>query len=260
MIRAAAIILILLMLAVPVAATGWQGFYTPSERAGYAGMAIDDDAVCVREILKAQLRYGIPNNILLGIGLQEAGIRREGSLTVWPWSVNAEGEGRIFASREAANDWVQQRRAEGVQSIDVGCLQVNLHWHPEAFSHALEGFDPAVNVDYAARFLKSLYRKTGDWEIAAGSYHSFTPERREIYLSSLRQNVMVANGRLEEFRVLAGQARPRGEQQLERPDLPTGMVWSSGLSRSQQGENGARSIYSQHDMQPLLPQFLQGPD
>ena len=65
---------------------------------------------------------------------------------------------------------------------------------------------------------------------------------------------------LEEFRVLAGQARPRGEQQLEKPELQTGMVWSSGLSRSQQGKNGARSIYSQNDMQPLLPQFLQGPD
>ena len=246
--------LVALVVAGPLAAAGWQGFYTPSERAP-AGVAVSVNSVCVREILKAQLRHGIPGNILLGIGLQEAGIRREGMLTVWPWAVNAAGEGRVFASRESALNWVDSKRGAGVSSIDIGCMQVNLHWHPGAFASVDEGFDPAVNVDYAARFLKDLYRQTGDWETAAGSYHSFTPERRDAYLESLRRNLAAANARIEEFRALAADVEPI-ETASRQAELPTGIFWTSGLSRSKQGDEGTRSLYSDQALQPVLPAFL----
>ena len=77
--------------------------------------------------------HGIPNNILLGIGLQEAGRRVGEGVTIWPWSVNAAGTGRVFDSRDEALAWVQERQAAGIASIDVGCMQINLRWHPEAF-------------------------------------------------------------------------------------------------------------------------------
>lgn len=237
------------------ALAGWQGFYTPTEREA-RGMAVSPDGVCVREILRAQLRHGIPDNILLGIGLQEAGIRRGDRLTVWPWSVNAEGEGRLFDSRESAQTWVEGALAEGMSSIDVGCMQVNLHWHPGAFDSVAEGFDPARNVDYAARFLKDLYLKTGDWVTAAGSYHSLTPERREVYLASLKQNVAVANGRIEAFRALASDAQPRETAPVD--DAPrAGVFWSAGLSAGK-GE-GRRSLYSDSELQPVLPAFRRAP-
>ena len=35
-------------------------------------------------------------------------------------------------------------------------------------------FDPATGADYAAQFLRSLYR-LGNWSTAAGAYHSQTP-------------------------------------------------------------------------------------
>lgn len=247
-----------LLAAGPGAASGWQGFYTPSERETVGGgMEVSEDAVCVREILQAQLRHGIPGNLLLGIGLQEAGIQRDGRLTVWPWAVNAEGKGRLFESWKSAATWVEQQRAAGVSSIDVGCMQVNLHWHPEAFAEPAQGFDPAQNVDYAAQFLKELYRQTGDWETAAGSYHSFTPERRDTYLASLKRNLAVANDRIEAFRLLAAEARPRAEEEtVRRAQAPGGIAWSSGLSQLQQGADGARSLYSDRALQPVLPVFL----
>ncbi|MEI4485504.1 transglycosylase SLT domain-containing protein [Frigidibacter sp. MR17.14] len=158
-----------------------------------------EDGVCLREIFKAQARYGIPNNLLLALGLQEAGFARRSGLTVWPWSVNAAGEGRVFRSREAALSWVRARQAAGVTSIDIGCMQINQKWHPEAFSTLEEGFDPGRNIDYAARFLLSLHERTGDWMQAAGSYHSFNPGPRSVYLASLNKNLSVANARIEQF-------------------------------------------------------------
>jgi hypothetical protein len=250
--------------AAPALASGWQGLYTPSPRAGASGMEIADSAVCVREILKAQLRYSIPGNILLGIGLQEAGTRRNGVLTIWPWSVNASGVGRAFGGRDTALSWVAAKRAEGTYSVDIGCMQVNLRWHPNAFTSVEAGFDPAKNVDYAARFLRDLYEKTGSWETAAGSYHSFTPEKRAIYLQSLRQNLALANARIDDFRALAGQARPRNGMASAGAEQPVtsaiGLFWTSGLSALQQGDQGVRSLYSDRDLQPILPNFIQEPE
>jgi hypothetical protein len=175
--------------------------------------------------------------------------------------VNAAGEGRLFDSREAAMAWVRDRQGAGVTSIDVGCLQINLRWHPDAFDTLADGFDPDINADYAARFLRDLYRRTGDWEVAAGSYHSFTPDRRAIYLGSLRRNLAVANARLDEFRGLA--ARAPGPSPVARdvagarraPPLPPleGGFWAASLSRGTGADR--RSLYSRADLQPVLPAF-----
>lgn len=255
--RRVAAILAVLSLTGMASAKGWQGFYTPTPRAGAGGYEVAEGAVCLREILRAQLRYNIPDNLLLAIGLQEAGVNRDGVLTVWPWSVNAEGTGRVFASRDSAMTWVLSQQGAGVKSIDVGCMQVNLMWHPDAFDALDEGFDPARNVDYAARFLRSLYDQHGDWELAAGSYHSNTPERRDIYLASLTRNMAVANARIDDFRGIAGQARPRDGGPVGDVEVTSGGIgWSADLSREASG--GARSLYSDQELQPVLPVFLTG--
>ncbi|PYE84502.1 lytic transglycosylase domain-containing protein [Pseudoroseicyclus aestuarii] len=259
-----ALALILALLPGPALAEAWGGFYAPASAATHqaapleAAPASGDAGICVREILQAQLRHGIPNNILLGIGLQEAGRRVGEGVTIWPWSVNAAGTGRVFDSRDEALAWVQERQAAGIASIDVGCMQINLRWHPEAFVSPAQGFDPAVNVDYAARFLVGLHQQTGDWATAAGSYHSFTPEKRDIYLASLTRNVEVANARIDSFRALAA-GSPGGEDlrlaEAPQPVLaPGGPFWSASLSAG-----GRRSLYSARDLQPILPIFDAAP-
>ena len=256
--RRAALAALLLALPALPAGAGWSGFYTsPQPAAAPRGSSdpIPAQSVCVQEILRAQLRHGIPDNILLGIGLQEAGVTREGGLTIWPWAVNAAGDGRIFESRAAALDWVEAQRAAGVDSIDVGCMQINLRWHPGAFDGAAQGFDPAANVDYAARFLKQLFEKTGDWKTAAGSYHSFTPEKREIYLAALTRNVAVANDRIAHFRAIAANV-PAPAPEGRQAEQGTG-IWSAGLSAGETGRPGRRSIYGEAEIQPILPDFRQ---
>lgn len=224
---------------------------------------------CIAEILRAQQRYAIPDNLLLGIGLQEAGTSRGGRLTVWPWAVNAAGEGRLFDSREAAMAWVRERQQSGVQSIDVGCLQINLRWHPSAFANLEQGFDPAINVDYAARFLRGLYAETGDWMRAAGAYHSRTPDLAAIYLASLRRNVAVANDRIDVFHTIAGAVpathssppvtlRAHAPHSPHAPFEPQTTPWDYGYWSTQAGDaGGVYGIYSRERLEPILPQFQQ---
>jgi hypothetical protein len=67
-------------------------------------------------------------------------------------------------------------QAQGVRSIDVGCMQINLMHHPDAFTSLGQAFEPAANTAYAVRFLNMLYRRTGSWSKSIAAYHSETPQ------------------------------------------------------------------------------------
>lgn len=152
--------------------------------------AADDPwTACSRAIAAAEAGSGLPAGLLRAIALVETGRRAPGgAVEPWPWSYNAAGEGRYAASREEAIAEVQGLLARGIRSVDIGCMQVNLLHHPDAFPSLAAGFDPETNVRYAVRYLRSLHARTGDWAQATAQYHSATPERGLIY----HQRVMAA--------------------------------------------------------------------
>jgi hypothetical protein len=90
--------------------------------------------------------------------------------------VNAEGQGYFYESKAAAVAAVRSMQAQGMRSIDVGCMQVNLMHHPNAFASLEMAFEPQANATYAAQFLNELYAQTGHWTAAAALYHSATPD------------------------------------------------------------------------------------
>lgn len=167
-----------------------------------------DAGVCIAAIRQAEVAHGIPTDLLLAIGLQEAGMSYKGSMTIWPWSLNVEGRGYRFNTRAEAEAFLADELAQGTRSIDVGCLQVNLRWHPDAFPSSAAGFEPAPNADYAARFLRGLYLETGDWLQAAGRYHSATPNLRDIYLAGIQKHLSQLDDSAASFDALAKQALP----------------------------------------------------
>ncbi len=132
---------------------------------------------CETAIEAAELGANTAPGLLHAIGLVESGRRdpRTGERRPWPWTVSAEGIGTYYANKADAITAVQALQARGISSIDVGCMQVNLFYHPTAFRSLDEAFDPAPNARYAARFLTALYARTRDWPAAAAAYHSFTP-------------------------------------------------------------------------------------
>src|SRR5262249_45665803 len=105
-----------------------------------------------------------------------------------------EGKGYLFDSKLEAVHWVADALAKGIKSIDTGCLQVNLLYHPHAFSSLDQAFDPKMNVDYAARFLLQLHASTGEWERATGFYNSQEPMRSAAYQQRVRRFYTYSRG------------------------------------------------------------------
>ena len=147
------------------------------------GPSDDPGQLCRRAVLTAEREHRLPGGLLHAIARVETGRPdpRTGAAVSWPWTVNAEGQGRFFNTKEEAIAAVRALQARGVSVIDVGCLQVNLHHHPRAFANLDEAFDPAANARYAGLFLSRLHQNARDWETAASHYHSQTPERAEAY-------------------------------------------------------------------------------
>lgn len=215
--RSLAVALVIGLTGAPAQAGLFDGLFAFSEDAGIpeidseaipladAGSAVGPDAgACIAAIRQAEKSHGIPADLLLAIGLQEAGIGHKGSMTVWPWSLNIEGQGYRFDTRAEAEAFLMDALEQGRQSIDVGCLQINLRWHPGAFPSPAAGFDPARNADYAARFLRGLYLETGDWLEAAGRYHSATQELKDSYQAGVEGHLTRLDGNTAQIDALAG--------------------------------------------------------
>ena len=123
---------------------------------------------CEAEILRASERYGVPAGILYAVGLTETG--RRGSLH--PNALNIGGRAVFANSPQEALREFQAARAQGIRLIDIGCMQINHHYHAEHFTSLKHMLDPRFNVDYAARFLAQLKKRHGTWALAVARYHA----------------------------------------------------------------------------------------
>ncbi|MFT9089005.1 MAG: transglycosylase SLT domain-containing protein [Acetobacter okinawensis] len=132
--------------------------------------------LCTEAMAQAERSLHIPDGFLSAMGRVESGkTESDGTVSAWPWTINAAGVGYHYNSRAEAVAAVQSFRQQGIMSIDVGCMQVNLQQHPEAFTSLDQAFDPLRNAMYAGGFLLQMYEKMGSWPRAAAAYHSQTP-------------------------------------------------------------------------------------
>lgn len=157
--------------------------------AGPALPALEVRSMCGSYTSAAAERYGIPPHLLDAISIAESGrwdTARHASVA-WPWTVSSGGDGKFFPTKGEAIAEVRRLKAAGVRNIDVGCMQVNLMYHPEAFASLDEAFEPSNNVAYAASFLKGLFQATNHWMTAASYYHSQTPSLAAEYLRKLEK-------------------------------------------------------------------------
>ena len=134
----------------------------------------DDALLCLKEAVRLEKREHIKTNLLSAISLVESGryFKKYPTGVSWPWTVMAEGKGEFFPSKEEALTAVRNLQSKGIENIDVGCMQINLKYHPDAFKTLEDALDPAQNVAYAAGFLKKNYLETKSWGEAATRYHS----------------------------------------------------------------------------------------
>ncbi|MDB5380152.1 MAG: hypothetical protein JWR00_4598 [Rubritepida sp.] len=182
----------------------------PGHGRSQPALAPDPTLQCRAAIAQAERDAGIPAGLLQAIGRVESGRRNPetGVAGPWPWTLNAEGRGQFFPTREAAIAAVRELQGRGVRIIDVGCMQVNLHHHPRAFANLEEAFDPSANARYAARFLTELQSTRADWMVAAGHYHSQTPELAQAYRARVQAAWPAEQARAGQDLALAGTRPP----------------------------------------------------
>lgn len=133
-----------------------------------AAPAIQQQGICERYVTQAAQAYGVPVGVLYAVGLTESGLN--GGLH--PFAMNIEGKTKFPASVEAAMQEFEVAHRDGARLIDVGCMQINHHYHRENFPSDESMFDPARNVNYAAAFLKNLKKKHKTWSMAVARYHA----------------------------------------------------------------------------------------
>ncbi len=145
---------------------------------------------CTQYFPVEEKKNAIPTHLLAAIATTESGRYDKdlGMAVPWPWTINVDGKGYYFSSKAEAMAQVQSLLARGHQSVDVGCMQVNLKYHPRAFASLDQAFDPAVNVAYAAKFLRDNYATYGDWIKATAAYHSATPLYGNRYLVEIEHS------------------------------------------------------------------------
>jgi len=145
---------------------------------------IDKEAkTCKQAIHNQERRANIPKGLLKAISFAESGRwNAVGKATIaWPWTVTTGGKGYFLPNRADAIAFVKSLRADGVENIDVGCMQINLKYHPDAFASIAHAFDPNTNAAYAADFLSQRFAMSKSWIMAAGDYHSTTPNLNKAY-------------------------------------------------------------------------------
>lgn len=126
------------------------------------------EGVCEREMAQAAERHDVPLGVLYAVGMTETG--RKGDLH--PNALNIEGKSHFAESRQDALERFRKARKRGAKLIDLGCMQINHHYHGERFASPADMLEPAQNVDYAARFLKELKARQGSWTMAVARYHA----------------------------------------------------------------------------------------
>jgi hypothetical protein len=164
--RLAAALLVLVGLSVP-----------PTFGPNGSAQAAENEAswsLCQAQARLMEQAAGMPDHLLSAIARVESGRwhKDSGENFSWPWTVMAEGRGRYLPTKQAAVAEVEKLRARGVRNIDVGCMQINLIYHGEAFQSLAEAFDPMSNIAYAAAFLSDLKNEERSWIKAIGRYHS----------------------------------------------------------------------------------------
>jgi hypothetical protein len=114
--------------------------------------------------------HKIPSGLLLAIATVESGSE--------PYALNIQGKSVIGRNKTEAVNLTHEALAKGITNIDVGVMQLNIRWHRENFGSIEEMLDPKKNIEYAASFLLTLYKKYGNWHRAVRFYHS---SRAEYY-------------------------------------------------------------------------------
>jgi len=113
---------------------------------------------------------------LYAVALLESPARRApGRISPWPYAIHTPEGPRIYATRKAAAAALKRLMHTYTPSeLDVGLMQVNLHWHGTRVTRSDELLDPATNLRIGAEILAETLRSApADRVLGLGRYHTW---------------------------------------------------------------------------------------
>ena len=151
-------------------------------------MADNPLLACDRAAAHAEADWHLPDGLLSAIGIVESGRGDLGTgrPVPWPWSINTDGRGYVMLGKAEAIAAVRAFQDVGRRAIDVGCFQVDLFYHPDAFASLEAALDPEANAQAAARILMLSRLRGNSWDMAIALYHSASPLLGAQYLRQVQ--------------------------------------------------------------------------
>lgn len=99
-------------------------------------------------------------------------------VTPWPWALNTSGKSIIPKSQQEASVYLHKSLAEGRRQIDVGLMQINVHWHGHRVEKAEQLLNPVTNIQIGAALLaEAIQSAPNDLVLGIGHYHSWQNTR-----------------------------------------------------------------------------------
>ncbi|MDF2964743.1 MAG: putative transglycosylase-putative [Rickettsiaceae bacterium] len=129
-------------------------------------------------IYNAEKKYDIPEGLLFTIAQVES------KLNPWAININSTNKALYPSSKEQAARITRILLRNGM-NFDVGVMQINWKYHGKEFDSIESMFSPETNIEYAAKFLRSLHNQYGSWNQAVRRYHSATKELHEPYAKKI---------------------------------------------------------------------------
>ena len=96
------------------------------------------------------------------------------AITPWPWAINKSGKAILPATKQEAHIILNKSIAQGNRHIDVGLMQINLHWHGHRVAKPEHLLNPAINLELGAKLLsEAIESAPNDLVLGIGRYHSW---------------------------------------------------------------------------------------
>lgn len=126
-------------------------------------------------------RHGLDPHWLYGVALQESRRRAgPGRAQPWPYTLRSpEGPQFHHSKAEAAHALRQLLTRHPPRAIDVGLLQINLHWHGRRVRAPEDLLDARTNLELGARLLaEAVGSAPDDLALGLGRYHHWRDSSR----------------------------------------------------------------------------------
>lgn len=95
-------------------------------------------------------------------------------VTPWPWALNKAGQSIIPASQHEAHALLNKSIARGNRHIDIGLMQINLHWHGHRVENPENLLNPVTNLEIGAGLLaEAIQSSPNNLVLGIGRYHNW---------------------------------------------------------------------------------------